>query len=932
MKPYLRRMWILLCLIAPARGADFQRDVAPVLTKYCAGCHNRQDREGELSVQGLSDLAAGGEHGPVLVPGDSGASRLIQVLIGAAEPSMPPEGEVRPSQAELAPLRAWIDAGAMESPAEVPSTSPFAELAPSAAPKPITAVAIAHHADFVAVGRFQNVDLMTADQRLIHRLTGHPGKVNAISFHPNDATVLIGTGVNGVSGEVWIWDTQSGRLLRTLKGHDDAVYAVAPSPDGRWLATAGYDRQIRIWDLGSGTLTQTLHGHNGPVFDLSFGPDSRILASASADATVKVWDTRTGQRLDTLSQPLKEQLSVEISPDGKWLVAAGADNRIRVWQLISIDQPRINPLRMARYAHEQAVLSVRFSPDGNRLVSVSADRTLKIWSADELQQLAVYPQPGDVAEALAVSPASQVLVGRMDGSLATYPLNSSQDDAPNSKIQSPPSDAAEVASTPETRTESVELAEQEPNGELAGAQPIELPARITGKISAGPGESQDLDVFRFAARRGEAWTFEVKAARSGSSLDSRIRILDARGMPVPRVLLRAVRDSYFTFRGKDSSQTGDFRLHNWEEMQLNQLLYCDGEVVKLYHYPRGPDSGFNVYPNFGKRHGFFDTTPITHALQEPCYVVEPYPPGTPLPPNGLPVFAIDFENDDESQGRFGADSVLSFTAPEDGVYYCLLDDVRQLSGDDFGYELSVRRPAPDFHVKLLNDKLAVPQGAGRKFGVELERIDGFQGEVVLEIEGIPPGYGVTSPLVIEAGQFRAWGTVYALPSDERPVLPEELRMAVFATAHLPSGSIRRQVGQLGPIEAQDAPKLAVEFSSGVEGVDPQVIQIEAGKTATALIRIRREGHTDRVGFGSEEAVVNAPHGVYVGNIGLNGVLITEEETERTVFLKAEPWVAPQERPVFVEANAHGNPTSYPILIRVVPPRGAPSGGRASGGG
>ena len=46
MKPYLRGMWILLCSIAPARGADFQRDVAPLLTKYCAGCHNRNFRPG----------------------------------------------------------------------------------------------------------------------------------------------------------------------------------------------------------------------------------------------------------------------------------------------------------------------------------------------------------------------------------------------------------------------------------------------------------------------------------------------------------------------------------------------------------------------------------------------------------------------------------------------------------------------------------------------------------------------------------------------------------------------------------------------------------------------------------------------------------------------------------------------------------------------
>ena len=93
-------------------------------------------------------------------------------------------------------------------------------------------------------------------------------------------------------------------------------------------------------------------------------------------------------------------------------------------------------------------------------------------------------------------------------------------------------------------------------------------------------------MFGFEAKAGEEWIVEVKAARNKSPLDSHVAILDSEGNPVPRVQLQAVRDTYFTFRGKDSNTTGDFRLHNWEEMRLNQYLYSSGEVVKLFHYPR----------------------------------------------------------------------------------------------------------------------------------------------------------------------------------------------------------------------------------------------------------------------------------------------------------------------------------------------------------
>ena len=73
-----------------------------------------------------------------------------------------------------------------------------------------------------------------------------------------------------------------------------------------------------------------------------------------------------------------------------------------------------------------------------------------------------------------------------------------------------------------------------------------------------------------------------------------------------------MRDSWFTFRGKDSNTSDDFRVQNWREMELNEYLYANGEVVKLWHYPRGPDSGFKVYPGFGNRYAFFNTTALAH--------------------------------------------------------------------------------------------------------------------------------------------------------------------------------------------------------------------------------------------------------------------------------------------------------------------------------
>ena len=154
--------------------------------------------------------------------------------------------------------------------------------------------------------------------------------------------------------------------------------------------------------------------------------------------------------------------------------------------------------------------------------------------------------------------------------------------------------AAKAKAVEPSEAKPIELAEKEPNNLPAEAMAISLPAVVTGMIHGKQGI--DSDLFRFQAKAGEEWVLETNAARSKSPIDTKLEVLDADGNPIERVRLKAVRESWLTFRGKDSNTSNDFRLFKWDEMTLNQLLYVNGEVVKLWLYPRGPDSGYIVYP------------------------------------------------------------------------------------------------------------------------------------------------------------------------------------------------------------------------------------------------------------------------------------------------------------------------------------------------
>jgi WD40 repeat protein len=88
---------------------------------------------------------------------------------------------------------------------------------------------------------------------------------------------------------------------RTLKGHLTWIYALAISPDGRLLASGGYDKTIRIWNLSSGQLLYAIKAHGDAIDSLVFSQDGKTLVSGSWDNRVKLWNPNTGKLIRTLT-------------------------------------------------------------------------------------------------------------------------------------------------------------------------------------------------------------------------------------------------------------------------------------------------------------------------------------------------------------------------------------------------------------------------------------------------------------------------------------------------------------------------------------------------------------------------------------------------------------------------------------------------------
>ncbi len=378
---------------------NFQDNVSAIFNTRCNSCHNADKAKGGLALETYAATMQGGGSGKVVEPGDVDGSHLWQLVTHAEEPKMPPSAPKIPD-AELAIIKAWIEAGAPETSGSVVAmkAKPKFEfkLDPSSMGKPvgppampegistepavvspranaIVALASSPWAPLIAVAGHKQVLLYQAQKnRLIGVLPFPEGTIHVLKFSRNGSLLLAGGGRGGQMGLAVVFDVKTGKRVFEIGKEYDVVLAADISPDHGQVALGGPSKIVRVYNTSDGQLQFEMKKHTEWITAIEFSPDGVLLASGDRNNGLEVWEAQTGREFFDLRGHTASITDITWRLDSNVVASAAEDGTIRLWEMENGNQIK------AWGAHPGGITSARFAKDG-RIVTTGRDHSVAVW-------------------------------------------------------------------------------------------------------------------------------------------------------------------------------------------------------------------------------------------------------------------------------------------------------------------------------------------------------------------------------------------------------------------------------------------------------------------------------------------------------------------------------------------------------------------------
>ncbi len=433
-----------------------------VLRDNCISCHGEERHKGGLTLSSHKGLLAGGDVGPVVSTKNPEESLILRVLQADADPHMPPKKQLTPRQVGI--LRDWVQAGTPWDEAALRQDPARAEVRWRPLPasyQPVLALALSPDGSRLAVGRGSRLvlyDLSVTNfpvssetnthRDVIRSLAWSPdgrrlasgshgelhvrnaadlslvwqagsnltSRVTALAFSPFGGALVAAESPPGNAAWVRVFAVENGNPLSAWPAHDDAINALAITPEGGRLATAGGDKLIKLWELVSQTEVARYEGHVGAVTGVAFNREATELFSLGGDKQIKLWDVKSRESVVSIVGRKYGLTAAAWSADGKTVVVADEDGRAYTFK----DFKRHDGAQSSETASEKqlgrwddALQTVAINTNGTRIVVGGQDGMVRVMDQDGKVQASLGPAnklpvattPGNVVAAAEMTPS-----------------------------------------------------------------------------------------------------------------------------------------------------------------------------------------------------------------------------------------------------------------------------------------------------------------------------------------------------------------------------------------------------------------------------------------------------------------------------------------------------------------------------------------------
>ncbi|MDP2363869.1 MAG: WD40 repeat domain-containing protein, partial [Ignavibacteria bacterium] len=212
-----------------------------------------------------------------------------------------------------------------------------------------------------------------------------------------------------------IWDVETGKQLKVLKGHTDQVIGVyfSQHDSASYVASTSFDKTVKLWDIRLGSEVKTLRDHTQPINNVAYSYDGATIASCSDDKTIKIWSTdlTTKEPIMTLLGHDAPVLTCIYNFNSSRLASTDSDGMIIIWEM-----PSGRLLRKIK-AHKDIVQDVSFAEDNKTIVSASLDKTVKLWDIDTGKNLMTFDAGVEIWSVDLISDKSIIILGCADGTV-----------------------------------------------------------------------------------------------------------------------------------------------------------------------------------------------------------------------------------------------------------------------------------------------------------------------------------------------------------------------------------------------------------------------------------------------------------------------------------------------------------------------------------